>query len=151
MAGRVVIPIHDGKGNLLAYAGRALGKEEPKYLLPGGFHKHLVLYNLHRIGDLVETVVLVEGFFPTIWLVQCGFPNTLGLMGHSISDAQLELLNFKNVILMLDSSEKGEDVREKTLVRIAARSFVRSITLPPGKQPDDLTKAEVHSILNPLL
>ena len=73
MAGRVVIPIHDGKGNLLAYAGRALGKEEPKYLFPTGFLKHLVLYNLHRVADQADTVLVVEGFFPVMWLVQCGF------------------------------------------------------------------------------
>lgn len=47
MAGRIVISIHDGQGRLLAYAGRSLGPG-PKYLLPPGFPKSEVLFNLHR-------------------------------------------------------------------------------------------------------
>ena len=149
MAGRVVIPIHDGTGQLVAYAGRALNGDEPKYKLPEGFHKSLVLYNLHRIGDQVETVILVEGFFSPLWLTQCGFPNAASLMGHSISDAQLELLNFKNVVLMLDNAEGGEDERQRTLQRIAAKCFVHSLSIP--SQPDQLSKEELQSLLGPYL
>ena len=49
MSGRVVIPIHDDSGQLVAYAGRAVDGSEPRYKLPAGFHKGQVLYNLHRV------------------------------------------------------------------------------------------------------
>lgn len=48
MSGRVVIPIHDPRGRLVAYAGRSLDGTPPKYRLPAGFRKSLVLFNFHR-------------------------------------------------------------------------------------------------------
>ena len=52
MSGRVVIPIHNERGELVAYAGRSIDGSEPKYKLPAGFHKSLELFNLHRaIGE----------------------------------------------------------------------------------------------------
>jgi len=49
MHGRLVIPIHNEKGELLAYAGRSVDGSEPKYKFPSGFRKSLVLFNLHRM------------------------------------------------------------------------------------------------------
>ena len=70
LAGRLAIPIHDGEGTLIAYAGRALNAEDPKYLFPSaerhGFHKSHLLFNLHRVlttARRVRTVAVVEGFF----------------------------------------------------------------------------------------
>src|SRR5438105_1606699 len=66
MSGRVVIPIHNERGELVAYAGRAIDDRQPWYKLPVGFHKSLELFNLHRAktpASVGSTVVLVEGFF----------------------------------------------------------------------------------------
>src|SRR5262249_22692274 len=60
-SGRVVIPIHNMAGKLVAYAGRSLDGRQPKYLFPRGFRKKNELFNLHRIA--AEEVILVEGFF----------------------------------------------------------------------------------------
>lgn len=49
MNGRIVIPIHNQHGKLVAYAGRAIDGSEPRYKLPAGFHKSLELFNLHRV------------------------------------------------------------------------------------------------------
>jgi len=51
MHGRLVIPIHNEGGELLAYAGRAIDGSEPKYKFPSGFRKSLVLFNLHRVSS----------------------------------------------------------------------------------------------------
>ena len=64
MSGRVVIPIDNGKGELLAYAGRSIDNTEPRYKLPAGFHKCLELYNLHRaVATGQRGLIVVEGFF----------------------------------------------------------------------------------------
>src|SRR5206468_11798689 len=107
MHGRVVIPIHNDRGELLAYAGRAIDGSEPKYKLPTGFHKSLELYNLHRVGKS-DGVVLVEGFFDVMKVAQTGFP-VVALMGSSLSLRQEELLvqRFKRVALMFDADEAG--------------------------------------------
>src|ERR1019366_6496631 len=62
MHDRIVIPIHNSEGELVAYAGRSIDGSEPRYKFPAGFHKSLELFNLHRVKGEVS-VVLVEGFF----------------------------------------------------------------------------------------
>ena len=79
MAGRIAIPIHNEHGELVAYAGRWPGEPpegEGKYKLPAGFHKSLVLYNLHRAKALAKEqgLVVVEGFFGAMKIAQSGFP-----------------------------------------------------------------------------
>jgi DNA primase len=64
LQGRVVIPIHNERGHLLAYAGRSINGTGPKYKLPTDFAKSRVLFNLHRaIVHRQQTIVVVEGFF----------------------------------------------------------------------------------------
>src|SRR6202020_544957 len=101
MSGRIVFPIHNEQGELVAYAGRAIDDSEPRYKLPAGFHKSVELFNLHRaIGESGTTghVVVVEGFFDGMKVSQAGLP-CVGLMGSSLSEAQEVLLarHFKNV------------------------------------------------------
>ena len=67
MSGRVVIAIHNERGELVAYAGRSTDNSEPKYKFPAGFHKSLELFNVHRaITCAAESVarctVVVEVF-----------------------------------------------------------------------------------------
>jgi hypothetical protein len=64
MSGRVVIPIHDAHGQLVAYAGRSVDGMAPKYRLPSGFLKSQVLFNFHRAAPSHQTdAVVVEGYF----------------------------------------------------------------------------------------
>src|SRR5262249_49317118 len=66
MSGRIAIPIHDHNGQLIAYAGRwaelSAPDGRPRYLLPRGFQKQLVLFNLHRVKDR-RSVVIVESYW----------------------------------------------------------------------------------------
>ena len=105
LKGRIAIPLHDPAGKLIGYAGRvvddaAISEENPKYRFPGRreyhgkiieFHKSLFLYNGHRVRNATNLVV-VEGFVSAWWLWQCGYPQTVALMGSSCSDKQLELI-----------------------------------------------------------
>ena len=93
MRGRIVIPIHNGSGALIAYAGRAIDGQEPKYRFPAGFRKSLVLFNLHRaLGTEARTVIVVEGFFDTLAVHQSGYPAVVALMGSTISRYQADFL-----------------------------------------------------------
>src|ERR1019366_9420159 len=86
MSGRIVIPIENEAGELVAYAGRSIDGSEPKYKLPAGFKKSQVLYNLGRAleEDSMGAVVLVEGFFDCIKVVQAERA-CVALMGCSLS------------------------------------------------------------------
>ncbi len=151
MADRVVIPIHNGEGELIAYAGRAIDDEvEPKYRFPSGFRKSLVLFNLHRAENSSDRVVLVEGFFDVMKVHQAGFPYVIALMGCEMSEAQENLLieSFNEVIIMLDADESGRSAASQIASRIVRKLFVRIVDVPEGKQPDQLSSDEIRQILN---
>jgi DNA primase len=143
---RVVIPIHNEHGELVAYAGRAIDGSEPRYKLPAGFHKSLELFNLHRVAE--PEVILVEGFFDCMKVHQAGF-SALALMGCSLSEAQEELLaaKFERIVIMLDGDEAGREATAEILVRLAPRMWVRAAMVPEGKQPDQLSGDELQELL----
>jgi DNA primase len=148
MHDRIVIPIHNPKGELVAYAGRSIDGSEPRYKFPTGFHKSLELYNLHRVRDELS-VVLVEGFFDCMKVTQAGFP-CVALMGSAMSKAQEELLaeNFAHVIMMLDGDEAGKRAAIDIADRLQRAVFhVQVVELPDGVQPDQLSVEELQRLL----
>jgi DNA primase len=154
MAGRVAIPIHNGKGELVAYAGRSVDQKEPKYKLPAGFRKSEELFNFHRADEIdTSTVVVVEGFFDAMTVHQAGFPAVVALMGCACSHSQEALLveRFECVVLMLDGDEPGREAQHTLTRQLASRCFVRTATVPDGKQPDQLSADEIKNILQAIL
>jgi DNA primase len=152
MSGRAVIPIHNDRGELVAYAGRSIDATEPKYKLPAGFKKSAEVFNLHRVLGLAkevhEQVIVCEGFFDCIKVHQAGLPAVVGLMGSSLSDAQENFLQkFGHVILFLDGDEAGREAARSIASRLINQTFVRVINLPDGKQPDQLSSDEIKVIL----
>jgi DNA primase len=154
MAGRIAIPVHNERGELVAYAGRFIGKGEPpeeeaKYRFPPAFKKSLVVYNLHRIPRESSWLVLVEGFFATFWLSQNGFRNTAALMGAAMSAEQEELLvrwlmPWGRVFVWLDGDEAGERGSSEIALRLDKRRFVKEIRLPG--QPEDYDEEKLKEI-----
>lgn len=146
MSGRIVIPIHNEHGELVAYAGRTIDGSEPRYKLPTGFHKSLELFNLHRVT--APEVVLVEGFFDCMKVHQAGFP-AVALMGSSLSEAQEEILTakFERAVVMLDGDEPGRLATAECLIRLGQRMWVRVARLPDAIQPDLLTTNELQRAL----
>ncbi len=149
MSGRVVIPIHNGRGELVAYAGRAVDGSEPKYKLPAGFHKSLELFNLHRINPLEETVCVVEGFFDCMKVHEAGFA-CVAIMGSSLSNEQEVLLcrYFVKVILLFDGDAAGNAGTDDCLLRLGRKIWVKAIQLQDGVQPDSLSVDELQQRLS---
>ena len=153
MAGRMVIPIHDGAGQVVAYAGRSLDDSEPKYKFPTGFHKSVELFNLHRVlGDAahphLRRVVVVEGFFDCVKVVEAGYP-CVALMGNSLSETQAALLlkHFTSACILLDGDAAGRDGTAKCVSRLTRGMWVYSPPVAEGKQPDELSVEELHLLV----
>jgi len=151
MSGRVVIPIHNEKGELVAYAGRSVDDSEPKYKLPTGFKKSLVLFNFHRVlkeVDAKRPIVLVEGFFDCMKVDQAGFP-AVALMGSTMSEAQEQLLicDFDRVVVMLDGDEAGRKAADEFSARLVRKVFVRVVDAGDDRQPDQLSTEELRQML----
>src|SRR5712691_4361851 len=123
MHDRIVIPIHNREGELVAYAGRAIDGSEPRYKFPVGFHESLELFSLHRVKGEVS-IVLVEGFFDCMKVTQAGFP-CVALMGSTMSKTQEELLteHFAEVTVMLDGDEAGRRATDEITDRLRSAVF----------------------------
>ncbi|HEY4360363.1 MAG TPA: toprim domain-containing protein [Bryobacteraceae bacterium] len=149
MHGRIVIPIHDSNGELIAYAGRSIDGTEPRYKFPAGFHKSLELYNLHRVQAKLSAV-LVEGFFDCMKVTQAGFP-CIALMGSTMSIAQENLLadRFAQIAIMLDGDEAGRGAAVEIADRLRRRVYdVQLVELSDSVQPDQLSEDELQKLLD---
>ena len=150
LAGRLVIPIHDPGGQLIAYAGRSLTAEPPKYRFPAGFRKSQALFNFHRAIHAGENrAILVEGFFDAIQLHQAGHRNVVALMGSTFSRRQSHLLtrHFQSLILLLDGDAAGRRAANQIAQSLQSQMPIRRIDLPDGRQPDQLSPVEIHALL----
>ena len=150
MSGRIVIPIRNASGELVAYAGRALDGTPPKYKLPVGFRKGLELFNLHRAASTAsKTVIVVEGYFGCLRVHQAGLRCVVALMGSSLSTEQKRILmeRFDRVVLMLDGDAAGRAASRVIGSQLASRSGVVAVNLPDGAQPDQLPPAVMRSLL----
>ena len=152
MAGRICIPVHNERGELVAYAGRWPGEDVPegegKYKLPGKFEKSRVLFNLHRAAS-GEHLVLVEGYWSTIRLHALGVP-VASPMGWSVSPEQVALLRDRGVrflTVVFDGDDAGRRARERVIPDLAAEFFVRAPVLPDGEKPDTLPEHELMELV----
>ena len=157
MAGRIVIPIHNVNGEVVAYAGRWPGEPPdgtPKYKLPTGFRKGQEVFNLDRaIKEMTERpLVIVEGFFDAIKLHQHGYRNVAALMGSTMSAAQEELIRRhtnanSHVVVMFDEDEAGKAGREDIACRLSKFCFVKVHVFDRSDtQPEHLTPQEVQQL-----
>ena len=137
MAGRIAIPIHNEKGDLVAYAGRLvddekISEENPKYKLPPNFLKSLVVFNLNRAKDLAKEqgLIIVEGFFDVLGLYQEGVENVIAIMGSSLSEAQEKLMlevvgNDGKIELCFDDDEAGIECAKETFLKLGKKVWVK--------------------------
>jgi len=140
MQGRIVIPIHNEQGELVAYAGRWPGDEgwpedEDRYKLPKGFYKSHLLYNLHRACEYAEEgLIITEGFFSLYELWQRGRKNVVAIMGSSVSVEQERLIvetvgSRGKVLLAFDPDEAGRRGMTDAATRLTQHCFVRVVEL----------------------
>jgi DNA primase len=147
---RLVIPIHNEAGQLVAYCGRSLDGTEPRYKFPTGFAKSQVLFNLHRaVASGAQTGIVVEGFFDCLKVYQAGFRSVMALMGAALYDRQQGLLTerFRQIILMLDGDEAGRRASGIVAARLERSCAVRVIELAASTQPDQLSEQAIQEVL----
>lgn len=152
--GRVMFPILDRKGQVIAFGGRILDQGEPKYLNSPEtplFHKGRVLYGLSHAQKMAREkneIIVVEGYMDVIALAQAGISNAVAPLGTALTEEQIELLwrLAQEPILCFDGDNAGQ--------RAAARAADRAIPLlkpglslrfawmPRGEDPDSLVRAK---------
>ena len=153
MRGRVVIPIHNPRGQLVAYVGRwpedTPPESEPKYKLPKGFHKSREVFNLHRVSPHARRVIVVEGYFSVFHLYQAGFRHVVAVMGSTLSEVQRRLIceRFQRVRIFMDGDRAGREASEAMAAQLAPHVWVKIVVCPEGRQPDHLTPEQLVGLL----
>lgn len=148
--GRLVIPIHNERGELVAYCGRAIDGSQPRYRFPCGFAKSEFVFNLHRAAAAEQqTAVVVEGFFDCLKLHQAGVPAVVALMGAELYEAQKNVLlrHFRSILLMLDGDTAGRRATAAISAQLRPYATLRVIHLADGVQPDQLTTNAARQIV----
>ena len=158
---RVMFPIEDTRGRVIAFGGRALSPDVPaKYLNSPEtelFHKGRVLYNAARARKAMgapgaakekPSLLAVEGYMDVIALAQAGFASTVAPLGTALTEDQLELLwrMAPEPVLCFDGDQAGlraaYRAAELALPALKPGRSLRFALLPEGKDPDDLVRAE---------
>ncbi|WP_257308871.1 DNA primase [Geothrix fuzhouensis] len=140
---RLTIPIHDGRGRLVAFGGRIMGEGQPKYLNTRDtvlFHKGETLFGFHRAkGAMKDGALVVEGYFDVLQLHQHGIHQAVAPLGTALTEEHLKQLGrfTRRVILCFDGDAAGRRAMEKSLRMALPLGFeVRLLELPQGEDPD---------------
>lgn len=146
---RIMFPIFDHKGNTIAFSGRSLGADEPKYLNSPEtaiFNKSKILYNFHLARPSIrklQQVILFEGFADCIAADRAGVENGVATMGTSLTSDHVAILrrNTDSVTICYDSDNAGIEAAYRAAnLLVEAGSQVRVAMMPDGFDPDDYIK-----------
>ena len=147
---RVLFPIADARGRVIAFGGRTLGDGEPKYLNSPDtplFDKRRTLYGLANARSAAHDkgrILVTEGYMDVIALSQYGFAEAVAPLGTALSEAHLGLLwkVTNEPYLCFDGDNAGQRAQarsaERALPLLAPERSLRFITLPAGEDPDSL-------------
>jgi DNA primase len=157
---RVMFPIANESGKIVAFGGRALGDDLPKYLNSPEtpiYSKSNVLYHLDRAKESLrqrDFAVLVEGYMDAIAVARAGISNVVASCGTSLTEPQVKLLSrfTRRVVVNYDPDTAGQAATERSLtILLEQGAEVRVLALPGGKDPDSFIRAEGAAAYTKLL
>ena len=155
--GRMMLPIHDARGRVIAFGGRILdsGKTDaPKYLNSPDtplFDKGRTLYNLHRAGPVSRQsgrMLVVEGYMDVVALSAAGFGECVAPLGTALTETQIEMLwrMVEVPVLCFDGDAAGQRAAMRAVARalplLRPAHSLAIVRLPKGLDPDDLLRQQ---------
>ncbi|SDD13284.1 DNA primase [Sphingomonas sp. YR710] len=161
--GRLIIPIRDQRGRVIAFGGRIIGDGEPKYLNSPEtplFDKGRTLFNIDRAAPASRKsgrAIVVEGYMDVIALAKAGIDEAVAPLGTALTEQQMEKL-WRLVdapILCFDGDKAGQKAAvragERALPVLTVGKTLRFAMLPPGKDPDDIVGEGGSAAIEPFL
>lgn len=146
---RVMFPIIDLRGNVIAFGGRIMTDEKPKYLNTSDtpvFKKSENLFSLNNAKNSGSgTLILCEGYMDVIAVNQAGFQNAVATLGTALTKEQAMLMKryADEVIICYDSDEAGQKATARAIPILRSSGLVvRVLTIPSGKDPDEFIKSK---------
>lgn len=160
---RLMFPIGDRQGRIIAFGGRALGDAPAKYLNSPDtplFHKEHILYNMapaRQKAYEAGNVIVAEGYMDVIALAEAGFEQSVAPLGTAVTEDQLRILwkMAPEPIMCLDGDTAGwraaQRTSERALPLLEPGQSLRFALLPEGQDPDDLIKSEGREAIETVL
>jgi len=148
---RIMFPITNEAGKVIAFGGRAMGDDMPKYLNSPEtpiYSKSNVLYHLDQAKEALrknDFGVLVEGYMDAIAVARAGIANVIASCGTSLAESQIKLLGrfTRRVVVNYDPDAAGHAATERSLILLLEKEFdVRVLALPGGADPDKFLKEQ---------
>jgi DNA primase len=142
---RIMFPIASESGKIIAFGGRALGDDLPKYLNSPEtpiYSKSNVLYHFHAAKETMRKLeygVLVEGYMDVIGVARAGIANVVASCGTSLTEPQVKLFSrsARRCVVNFDPDSAGQAATERSLMILLEQGFdVRILALPAGLDPD---------------
>lgn len=149
--GRIMFPIRNEIGDLVAFGGRTLGDRQPKYINSSDtplYRKSRVLYGMHRAKDAIakeRRAVLVEGYLDVIACHSAGVETAVASLGTSMTEDQARLLKRwgDEVVVLYDSDPAGQKATDRAVEILQGEGLrVRVALMPEGEDPDTLLRTE---------
>jgi DNA primase len=147
--GRLIFPIENASGEIVAFGGRILGEGEPKYLNSPESPVYIKGRNLYGLNKTKEEIrkkgfaLIVEGYFDLISLWNAGVGNVVASLGTALTREHLELLRryTVEVVALFDPDEAGRKALDRSLELFLGMSMrAKALILPGGLDPDDYVK-----------
>lgn len=147
---RLMFPIEDASGRVIAFGGRNIAAGEPKYMNSpesAVYVKGRNLYGLNRAKEEIRRqgyAILVEGYFDLMQLWNAGITHVVATLGTALTGEQIDLLGryTSHVAALFDPDEAGKKALERSLgLFLAGNMHGRAVILPGGYDPDDYVKA----------
>ena len=142
---RVMVPIIDLRGNVIAFGGRVLDDSKPKYINTSDtpvYKKSQGLFALNIAKEHAgEYLILVEGYMDVIALHQAGFQNAIACLGTALTSEQAHIISryTKEVVLCYDSDEAGQKATQRALGIFRSTGIkTRVVTMVGGKDADEI-------------
>ncbi len=144
---RLMFPIIDVRGNVIAFGGRIISKEDgPKYLNSPDtpvFKKSKNLFSLNNAKGTADFLILAEGYMDVISLYQAGFKNAVATLGTAITEEQAALMSryVSEVVICYDADEAGRKATDRAIEILSKTGIkVRVLRISGGKDPDEFIK-----------
>lgn len=144
---RVMFPIIDVRGNVIAFGGRIMTDEKPKYLNTSDtpvFKKSANLFSLNNAKKCNDrTLILCEGYMDVIAVNQAGFENAVATLGTALTSEQAVLMKrfADDVIICYDADEAGQKATNRAIEILRNAGLnIRVLTIPEGKDPDEFIR-----------
>ncbi len=146
---RVMFPIIDLRGNVIAFGGRIMTDEKPKYLNTSDtpvFKKSANLFSLNNEKNSgSRTLILCEGYMDVIAVNQAGFTNAVATLGTALTSEQAVLMKryADEVIICYDADEAGQKATARAIPILRnAGLVIRVLSIPSGKDPDEFIRSK---------